>query len=69
MKVQMLLFKNQMSISTFIATLFTITRVKATQGCVDRYVSKWNMEKTKTGTLFSLKNEGNSDTCSKMHET
>ena len=40
MKVQMLLFKNQISITAFIAALFTITRVKATQGCIDRYMSK-----------------------------
>ena len=58
-----------MSIAHFIAALFTITRVKATQGCVDRYMSKWKMEKINTGTWFSHKKEGNSDTCSKMHET
>ena len=69
MKVQILLFKNQVSIATFIAALFTTTKVKVTQGCADRYMSKWNMAQTSTGTLFSLKNEGNSDTRYKMHET
>ena len=51
---------------TFITALCTVAKVEETQVSIDTWMNKQNVGHTYNGVLFSLKKEGNSNTCYNM---
>ena len=61
--------REDICIPTFTAALSTAAKkMEATQLCVNRRVDKEDASYTHSGMVFSLKNEGNADTCSSVDE-